>query len=208
MSEKGRKRQIICDHRHLFKPSERQNLTDTGSWSSLIQKTGLKTSFPIGQQLFAWQLMQTFASLLADTRPPWLLPVDWLHLPGDAYYCFGRKLLKFLEKVPDVGPVFQVQVELHYACETCEKSTTVWWGRQQTFNKQTLTDYSECMRTTKAMAAVGGQKKQPWALMWRLRVIEMSSLFLETVPGNVPLAARRPSFCLCLTTSSSDGSPA
>lgn len=56
------------------------------------------------------------------------LPVDWLHLSGDAYHCSRRKPVKFLEKVPDVGLVFQVQVKLHYACQTWKKSTTHWWG--------------------------------------------------------------------------------
>lgn len=59
---------------------------------------------------------------------PHCLPVDWLHLSGDAYYRSWRKPVKFLEKVPDVGLVFQVQVKLHYACQTWKKSTTHWLG--------------------------------------------------------------------------------
>lgn len=46
------------------------------------------------------------------------LPVDWLHLSGDAYYCSWRKPVKFVEKVPDVGPVLQVQVKLNYLHKT------------------------------------------------------------------------------------------
>lgn len=45
-------------------------------------------------------------------------PVDWLQLSGDAYNGSRRKPVKFLEKLPDVHPVFQVQVELHHARQT------------------------------------------------------------------------------------------
>lgn len=34
------------------------------------------------------------------------LPVDWLHLSDDPYYCSWRKPVKFLEKLPNVCPVF------------------------------------------------------------------------------------------------------
>lgn len=61
-----------------------------------------------------------FASLLVVMH---CLPVNWLHLSGDAYYRFWWKLLKFLEKVSDVGPVFEVQVKLHYAHQTWKRST-------------------------------------------------------------------------------------
>lgn len=46
------------------------------------------------------------------------LPVDWLHLSGDAYNGAWRKLVEFLEKLPDVHPVLQVQVKLHHARQT------------------------------------------------------------------------------------------
>lgn len=49
------------------------------------------------------------------------LPVDWLHFSDDAYYCSWRKFVKFLEKIPDVGPVLQVQVKLHDMCQTLNK---------------------------------------------------------------------------------------
>lgn len=48
------------------------------------------------------------------------LPVDWLHLSGDAYNGSWRELLEFLEELPDVHPVLQVQVKLHHAWQTCK----------------------------------------------------------------------------------------
>lgn len=61
----------------------------------------------------------------------WFLPVDWLHLSGDAHNGSWGKPVKLLEKVPDVNPVFQVQVKLHDAPQTWERKEepSVWRGR-------------------------------------------------------------------------------
>lgn len=51
---------------------------------------------------------------MADGFPP----VDWLHLPGDANNGPWREAVELLEKLPDVDPVLQVQVQLHDARQT------------------------------------------------------------------------------------------
>lgn len=61
----------------------------------------------------------------------WFLPVDWLHLSGDAHNGPPGKVAKLLEKLPDVNSVFQVQVQLHNACQTWETKgeQSTWRGR-------------------------------------------------------------------------------
>lgn len=63
--------------------------------------------------------MERYQNAFAD----WFLPVDWLHLSGDAHNGPWRKPVKFLEKLPDVLPVLQVQIELHDARQT--------WGKKK-----------------------------------------------------------------------------
>lgn len=70
--------------------------------------------------------MQLYQIAFAD----WFLPVDWLHLSGDAHNGPWRKPVKFLEKLPDVNPVLQVQVKLHDARQTWKKQEeqSAWRG--------------------------------------------------------------------------------
>ncbi len=75
------------------------------------------------------------------------LPVDWLHLSCDAYHCSWRKVVKFLEQVPDVGPVFQVQVKLHNTLQTWKIRTAVCHGSIKV--KQNTEDFKNTCRLLK-----------------------------------------------------------
>lgn len=56
-----------------------------------------------GLGIFVWPWQHDLSLMRFSTH---CLPVDRLHLSGDAYNRSWRKPVKFLEKVPDVSPVF------------------------------------------------------------------------------------------------------